>query len=781
MITTQPVVSTEKAGLNKRHLGIAALGYLFLTLLMFGDVLFSSREIVLSNQGTDIFGQFLSWRKFGFDQLRQGHIPLWNPYVFSGAPYFGGFQSALLYPLNWLFLFLPLAKAINYSIALHVFLAGFFVYLWSSFRKLHPLACFFAGVVWMFSGPYFAHIYAGHLSNLCTMIWAPLLFLAIDGAIAKPSVGWWLLGTFALAMQILAGHPQYVFYTSFAAGIYFLFSISQSSQKVKTMVCLGAVYAGAVGLSAVQLFAGAQATAEGIRSLGVSRNFASSFSFPQENLLTCIAPGFFGNDITVRYWGRCLFWEMCLFCGVTGFLLAVYGALAGADKNRKIIILMMLLTCVMALGANLKLFDLFYDYVPGFNKFRSTSKFIFLTALFLSLLAAIGLDQIIRPAKPIRSLIYGTLGLALVLMIAAMFIQHSAPLSHGWWRGYTDAMAATNQPVLSPVVYRDAEFVRQIGMYAAQSLWLAAGTAVLIALVLIGARSSRRAVLLLVVIGAGEMFVFARSTRDSFDLGRALVKPEKLFSRSSGDGRFNMSSARNLSMYFEKPDLWGNDPGIPMRYAQFMAFSQRVAAEFTAEFDVFKLHPFFRALRWKYLVSEEAGKWRVVTKEDALPHLLLLKKFRVFDDKKAVLKELDNRAFDPGREVLLENEPNPVPDPNGADGTVKLVSSSTDFLVVEADLPAAAILLVTDSYTPSWRARAFPGSSATQYDLLPADYCLRAVPLSAGHHKIQIEYFSEAFLIGKWISIFSLLGYLAILGWFFKSAGKKTTAHNPIG
>ena len=86
--------------------GIAVTVYLVFTVGMFSDVLFSSEELVLSNRSTDIRVQFAHWRYFGFEHLRQGNLPLWNPHIFSGAPFFGGFQSAMLYPPNFLYLIL---------------------------------------------------------------------------------------------------------------------------------------------------------------------------------------------------------------------------------------------------------------------------------------------------------------------------------------------------------------------------------------------------------------------------------------------------------------------------------------------------------------------------------------------------------------------------------------------------------------------------------------------------------------------------------------------------
>ncbi len=86
--------------MQEKRIQVACLILFGLTLLMFVDVLFSPREILLAQQGTDLSAQFVYWREFGFGQLAQGNLALWNPHIYSGVPYFGGFQSALLYPPN---------------------------------------------------------------------------------------------------------------------------------------------------------------------------------------------------------------------------------------------------------------------------------------------------------------------------------------------------------------------------------------------------------------------------------------------------------------------------------------------------------------------------------------------------------------------------------------------------------------------------------------------------------------------------------------------------------
>ena len=143
-----------------------------------------------------------------------------------------------------------------------------------------------------------------------------------------------------------------------------------------------------------------------------------------------------------------------------------------------------------------------------------------------------------------------------------------------------------------------------------------------------------------------------------------------------------------------------------------------------------------------------------------MPHLQLVQEYRVISGRDEILQAMDSPSFDPRQQVILETEPNPAPQPSAEKGTVTLLDSSANQLTVEADLPHPAILLITDAYSDGWRARPLDGSAQHTYDVLPANYVLRAIPLSQGHHHIRIEYAPIGFRVGTWISILSLAGFV---------------------
>jgi hypothetical protein len=748
---------------------IGALGLLALTLAMFFDVLFLPGDTVLSNVRTDLASQFVHWRGFGFGEMARGNLALWNPHIYCGAPFLAGFQSALLYPLNVLYLFLPLAKAINWSIALHAFLGGFFFYLWALKRGLHPLACFLAGAEFIFCAPYFLHIYAGHLPNLCTMIWAPLLFLAIDGILEKPSTGWCLLGILAVAMQILAGHVQYAYYTGIAAIIYLAIRLYGAPGRLKVLVCFATFYGGAAVLAAAQILPGIEAGRDTLRGMGVPYDFAAMFSFPPENLITWVAPAFFGDVVHFPYWGRWYLWEMSLFVSVTGFLLAVYAVAFRQGRERFILLAMVAILLLLAMGSYLPWFSLLQAWLPGFNLFRGVSKFVFQATLFVILLSAMGLDSLIRDGLRKQWLILAAMIAAATLsLIAGLAIWQSSSSPAGWWAQGLRGMFNTGQSYLAEGIFANRLFILKAGEFAALGLAVLAATCIFVAAILFVRVSNLRKASLLVGLAVLELFCAGLFGRDTFRLAAAYpADMVDLFKERAGDHRILNPYDPNLAMSMGWRDVWGHDPLIPRRYGELMAYMQQVdITQIVINVLQFKYHPLLKMLGCRYMLAPIEG--RIVLADlggDVMPRAALVGQWTVEPDRDRAFDILGRAGFDPQRLVVLERDPNLTMVPNVANpGTVRVTETSTDHLTFEADVKAASILVVTDNYMDGWRIVPLAGSASGSYEIIAANYTLRGVPLVPGHHHLRMEYRPVSFVIGIWLSLAGVVAWLAVAG-----------------
>ena len=71
----------------------------------------------------DAFLYFYPYWDYRARVLLSGHLPLWNPYLFMGAPFLANPQAGVLYPLNWPLVFFPVPLAVKISILAHLILA----------------------------------------------------------------------------------------------------------------------------------------------------------------------------------------------------------------------------------------------------------------------------------------------------------------------------------------------------------------------------------------------------------------------------------------------------------------------------------------------------------------------------------------------------------------------------------------------------------------------------------------------------------------------------------
>jgi hypothetical protein len=270
----------------------------------------------------------------------------------------------------------------------------------------------------------------------------------------------------------------------------------------------------------------------------------------------------------------------------------------------------------------------------------------------------------------------------------------------------------------------------------------------------------------IILLALAEMVVFALPLRPTFDLTLKKFPQQfkKAISSQPGDFRIINMLDKNSATMAGLFDIWGYDPGVSRRYSEFMAFSQGLDPQ-SATQDVKFSHVsrLFSLLRLRYVITQENNQMEMVElTEPVLPRLRLVRNFQVAKDRDSILRLLASPEFDPNRTVVLESLPQPLPQPSDNQGTAKIVDESTDYLTIEADISSPAILLVTDAYHPNWRVEPLSGSCQKNYQIMPADYVLRAVPLQPGRHIFRMEYRSKAFTVGMWISIVSLAAYLAL-------------------
>ena len=744
-----------------------------MVLACFRQTLVLPADVVSSLRG-DVFHQFLFTRAFGFGEMAKGNLPLWNPYLFSGVPFLGDFQSALLYPLNWSFLLLPDALAINWSFALHVWILGAGTYFWSAGRGLGKPAAVLAAVAGMFALPFFLHVHAGHLSNVCSMAWAPWVFACIDRYLISHKARWVTLASVAVAMQVYAGHPQYAYYTALVAGIYSLLHLPLSQRPFwKSALGLLAIYPLAGALAAAQIFPGLEAVRESVRAAGTPYEFAASFSFPPEHFITVLAPWFFGELAQETYWGRLLLWELDLYGGLGVLTLAVL-ALGGAKRRGgQLLLLCAGCSLLLALGQHIPLHRVLYEILPGYDAFRGSSKFIFFAALFLSLMAGMGFERLLRrDAIPVLCVFF-PLGLSIAALAGSLALSQTH--STGLLNTAIEFIVSTGENYYDPILFTLPQNLQSACSQAAQSLRLAALLAALLSLLLIAARYFRPAAWGLSTFACLEIFLFAASTVTTFPLRAAALGPvAEEMKKIPGDFRILNLFHPNSVIALRREGIWGQEPSVLARYAKLMRASQRYPLDAIGN-DAFGFnhpHPVLDLFRAGYLLDWKNGSARISSIGNPFPRLFLVADYKVMD-KSEILEELREPFVDLRKVVLLESEPHPKPDGLLSRGRVRILQASTDHYLLEIETDAPSILVIGDSYSDGWRVAGRPGNAQVQYNVMPANYACRAIPLASGSHYIRLEYLPPSFPIGVLVTLTSI-GLLGIIAWGLK--GTKSTS-----
>ena len=119
--------------------------------------------------------------------LRQGHLPLWNPYIWSGNPLLGGLNAGAAYPFTTVFAVFPPVAAWTINMLAVYWAGGLGLYVLLRQYRLQPLPCVLAGLTYAFGGAMSGQMV--HLGVVQGMGWMPWMVLGLL------RLSWALFGT----------------------------------------------------------------------------------------------------------------------------------------------------------------------------------------------------------------------------------------------------------------------------------------------------------------------------------------------------------------------------------------------------------------------------------------------------------------------------------------------------------------------------------------------------------------------------------------------------------
>lgn len=407
LVTVMPRFAQTPETRRNAQFDLLAFGALgILTAGFFWQLLFT-RNTFMPAGGGDLAGFLYPTYHFAQEWLTRGIIPLWNPYIFGGTPFVGDIQTALFYPPNLLTFFLsnPLQyRDLEYLSVLHFYLAGAGMFALLRYGKLtqnnSPLnrfACFAGALAFAFSDLFITHF--GNLNLIASAAWLPLVFLFFTRALNENSkrVGF-KLALFAgitLAFSFFAGHVQSFLFIVLTLGLYAMYSIVLDRAQWKHhALILGLALGAGIGLSAITLLPALELTQLSVRSSFAYQD-AAQFSLPPIELIGILIPGFFGRG-PQNAWGPWARVEVG-YLGIFPLLLALFAVILRRNAKTMFFVFVGIIGVLLALGGYAILHGWLFQFIPGFGQLRAPARFILLFDFGLAVLTAIGFDAIVSP------------------------------------------------------------------------------------------------------------------------------------------------------------------------------------------------------------------------------------------------------------------------------------------------------------------------------------------------------------------------------------------------
>ncbi len=397
---------------------------------------------------SDLLLENYAWKKFIVESIRQGQVPLWNPYLFTGVPFLAAGQHSALYPFSILFYIFPIEAAFGWFVALQLGIAGAAMLAFTRTLGLSRVAAIIAAFTYEFSAFFTVSIvFPMVISAAC---WLPLLLLCEEKLIrgaqrARALIGWVIVGALALGASILAGHVEITYYNLIVIALYAAWRLAPllvrqrgwsegRSHSFKTLLLLAALVVLGVSLAAVQLVPLYELVSKSFRQGAQDYNTIVGYAYPIRQLITFFVPDFFGNpshhgyfdwftrawmpithdangnSINTIFWGVKNYVEAGSYVGILPMLLAGVAVVSyfttsksrpemgnapfALHASRFTLFFAALALLSLAFMFGTPLYAIMFYGLPGWSQLHSPFRWVFPFTLSIAVLAGIGADAL---------------------------------------------------------------------------------------------------------------------------------------------------------------------------------------------------------------------------------------------------------------------------------------------------------------------------------------------------------------------------------------------------
>jgi hypothetical protein len=739
----------------------------------------------LINIHSDQYLAGYAFREFAAHTLRTtGSFPLWNPYIYGGLPYVAAMHGDIFYPTFLLRMIMPTDVAMTFGFMVHIFLAGLFTYFFLRAWGLGFYPALLGGLAYLMGGPIASYVSPGHDGKLFVSALTPLALWMLVRGIRDGRL--WAFGVFALTtgLAVLSPHPQLLQYDLLLSGAFALFLAFSAGDRdavlprntALTRLGLSAA-AVAVGMliGAVQYLPVMEYVPWSPRAGGKGYDYATTFSFPLEELINTYIPQFSG--ILNAYSGRNGIHLHSEYLGVAVLILAVLGFGAVRAARRRSFARFWLGTLIVALlwalGNSTPFFHLVYAIVPGTRFFRAPSTIIYVAALAIAVFAAMGLERVLAREYSRRYLIGWAVAAVVMLLL-----------------GVSGALTSMATAVALPqLADRVPDNAGAIVIGSLRSFLVAAVTLGVLFAVLANRLRVKQAAWALLAITAIDLWSIERlywqfsppasqlfASDPIIEYLKAVKEPGRVLAleispQTDAQRDPYLSTESNGLMVHGIREVVGYHGNSIGRYSDLIEDRRLIEPQIwhllNAQYLLTDADtvPLEGVRRLAGPVKNAAGSTEYLYRLPGENAFAWVAPVIVKAADAPVLATVTDARFDPTRAALVDSaapvagpQISAMPAPTGI--AVHTVSYAPGHIVLQLEKPAptGSALVVSENYYPGWKATA-DGKEAL---VVRTDYSLMGVVLPAGATRVELVFTSRAYERGKMLTLLALA--LSVVG-----------------
>lgn len=713
----------------------------------------------------DVLRELYPWKHLVIDEIKQGRLPLWNPYNFSGSPLLANHQSAVLYPLNILYLLLPFDVAWAALVVLQPIMGAIFFFLYATIIGISPWGAIVGAIAFNYGS--FANVWIEFNTVWHTILWLPLMLWGVEKILQNTHSRHRLVMvlSFAVYSSATAGHPQDFIYVLGFAMLYAsrrIFLRSHLAVPLKTTLNLVVGFLGGLGLAAVQIFPTVELYLHSSRIPHDYQFILSNMLIPPFQLIKIFVPDFFGNPATKTYFLQDSYVSNVISIGLIGAMLAITTLITRSSSwHRKFFLWTSV--GVLLITVRTPLTELFYRFPIPILSTGSPSRMLSILAISLAVLASFGWDTLTKNPKSFLR----AAGIIAFILIA------------GWIAAFMLSSPTSERSMLLATVVFIVVFL--VIMFIPKKIQTPAVTMILVAELAFAFLKFNPFV--------PRSFVFPTHPLWTF------LSSQNATDRFWGYGTAHIQS--NLSTYFRVGSPDGIDPLNLKSYNQFiqMSHNDRLARDFTrstrsdgfiapgfGEKDLGQNQSRLRildALGIRLVIDQIDNASTAVTfPPDHFQPVWKENSFTIFENIKAApryflthdiipygsMEEFETIFSSPGftlsQSVLISKNDHPpklLPD---ATKEVKLISYTPTKVVIETKTQTPQLLYLSDSDDGNWKAM----TNGKNTQILRANWAFRAILVPAGLTTVEMNYLPASFFWGSGISTITFVTLLTAAG-----------------